>query len=349
MTKKYHAAVFIGRMSPLHLGHEHVINTALEQANEVIVILGSSFAARSFRNPFTFEERRAMIKAVYPQDNVKVVPVSDYPYDDNQWVAAVQNLVYGAMTYTPDPIKIALIGHKKDETSYYLNLFKSWSSISVDNLNGFNATDIRNSLFLNNLRDFYVSKRMMSPNAFDYMNRMLLKGGTGKWSKVFEDIVDDYEKVQGYHQLWNATPFPVTFITGDAVLTQSGSVLLIKRGDFPFKDKWALPGGYLNQSETILSGVLRELREETKVKVPEKVLRGSIKSSAVFDHPHRDPRGRTVTHAYHIDLGFPNEDLPKVKGSDDAKEARWFQFAELKQEEMAFDHWHILNHFLKIG
>ena len=345
MTNKYHAAVFIGRMAPLHKGHEHIINTALENANEVIIVLGSSFAARSFRNPFTFEERKAIIKAAFPQDNVKVVPVSDYPYDDNKWVAAVQSAVMSSVKFTPDPARIALIGHKKDETSYYLNLFKQWDSIAVGNIDGINSTQIREALFVGKARDMIAAKRMMSDDAYTARHEILTMNGR----EVVNNIIDDYHKVQGYHDLWKSAPFPPIFSTGDAVLTQSGAVLLIKRGDFPFKDKWALPGGYLNQSERILDGVIRELHEETRVKVPEKVLYGSVKSSYVFDHPHRDPRGRTITHAYHIDLGFPNEGLPKVKGSDDAKEAKWFMFSELRQDMMAFDHWHVLNHFLKLG
>jgi len=83
----YDTLVFIGRFQPFHNGHKAVVDAALERAKEVIIVVGSSFAARNIRNLFTFDERKAMIKAVYPQDNVKVVPVSDYPYDDNKWVS----------------------------------------------------------------------------------------------------------------------------------------------------------------------------------------------------------------------------------------------------------------------
>lgn len=55
MTNKYHAAVFIGRFQPFHLGHEAIVREGLKQADEVIIVVGSSFAARNVRNPFTFE------------------------------------------------------------------------------------------------------------------------------------------------------------------------------------------------------------------------------------------------------------------------------------------------------
>jgi len=341
MSKKYHAAVFIGRMQPFHQGHSHIVKRALDQADEVIIVVGSSFAARSFRNPFTFDERKTMIKQLFPQENVKVVPVSDYPYDDNKWVAAVQSVVMAAMKFIPGPASVALVGHKKDETSYYLNLFKQWNSISVENLNGYNATTIREYL-LNSGFENILLDGSLNDSTMKYILNLQMDG-------VLDGVKEDHVKIAKYVEAWESAPFPPTFITGDAVLTQSGSVLLIKRGDYPFKDKWAIPGGYPNSKERILDGVIRELREETRVKVPEKVLRGSIKESHVFDHPSRDPRGRTITHAYHVDLGFPTEALPKVKGSDDAKEARWFLLGELNQEMMAFDHWHILNHFLKLG
>lgn len=170
---KYDALVFIGRFQPFHNGHKAVIDAALKQAKEVIVVVGSSFAARNTRNPFTFEERKAMIDSIYKDEynyagaqgsiktpRVKVVPVSDYPYDDNKWVAAVQNVVNGAISWSADPIKIGLIGHEKDGTSYYLKIFPTWGNVSVPNVGGINATDIRN---------FYLERKALS---IDILHKM---------------------------------------------------------------------------------------------------------------------------------------------------------------------------------
>jgi molecular chaperone DnaK len=108
------ALVFIGRFQPFHNGHKAVIEAALEQAKEVVVVVGSSFAARNIRNPFTFEERKAMIEAVFPTDRVKVVPVSDYPYDDNKWVNAIQKIVEEFFGRTPNksvnPDEVVAVG-----------------------------------------------------------------------------------------------------------------------------------------------------------------------------------------------------------------------------------------------
>ena len=118
-------------------------------------------------------------------------------------------------------------------------------------------------------------------------------------------------------------------------------------GDMPGKGLWALPGGFLNQEETMLDGAIRELKEETKIKVPVPVLKGSIKGSKTFDAPNRSSRGRTITQAFFIDLGVG--ELPKVKGSDDAEKAFWVPFNQVKQEKMFEDHFHIIDNFINIG
>jgi bifunctional NMN adenylyltransferase/nudix hydrolase len=150
--------------------------------------------------------------------------------------------------------------------------------------------------------------------------------------------------IKKYKKSWEAAPYAPTFVTTDAVVVQSGHVLLIERGAAPGEGLWALPGGFINQDETIEDAALRELREETKVKVPLPVLRGSIKANRVFDKPDRDPRGRMITHAFLIEL--PPGELPAIKGSDDARHARWVPISDVEEAEMYADHYHIITYFL---
>lgn len=344
------ALVFIGRFQPFHNGHKAVIDAALEQAKEVIVVVGSSFAARNIRNPFTFEERKAMIEAAFPDEapklgkegRVKVVPVSDYPYDDNKWVNAIQTIVDN--TVAEDAKDIGLIGHSKDSTSYYLKIFPRWKNhVEVADVGGINATDIRKDLFEVNSSTLENLKNLM-PSASRSKMLDILLSASSQW-KVLEQ---EYQMVKKYKEAWKAAPFPPTFMTVDAVVVQSGHILLVKRGDMPGKGLWALPGGFLNQEETMLDGAIRELKEETKIKVPVPVLKGSIKASKTFDAPNRSVRGRTITQAFYIDLGMADE-LPKVKGSDDAEKAFWVPFNQVKQEKMFEDHFHIIDNFLNIG
>ena len=105
----------------------------------------------------------------------------------------------------------------------------------------------------------------------------------------------------------------------------------------------------MNADEPLLDAMLRELREETRLKVPEPVLRGSIKGSRVFDDPHRSARGRTITHAYLIQLTPQAAGLPIVKGADDAEKALWLPLANLDPIRMYEDHYHIIQAMLSLA
>jgi bifunctional NMN adenylyltransferase/nudix hydrolase len=121
---------------------------------------------------------------------------------------------------------------------------------------------------------------------------------------------------------------------------------MIKRRAEPGKGLWALPRGYVNArtNMSLEDAAIRELREETQIKVPAPVLRGSIVRSKVFDAVDRSPRGRIITHCFFIQL--PDGELPKVKGSDDAEKARWVPIAEVRSEECFEDHFEIISHFV---
>ena len=162
----------------------------------------------------------------------------------------------------------------------------------------------------------------------------------------YEQVIREREFVETYKKQYASLPYPPIFSTADAVVIQSGHVLMIRRRAEPGKGLWALPGGYVNANtdKSVEDAAIRELREETGIKVPAPVLRGSIVRSKVFDAIDRSARGRIITHAFYIQL--PDGELPKVKGSDDADKARWVPIAEVKSEECFEDHYEILQHFL---
>ena len=91
---------------------------------------------------------------------------------------------------------------------------------------------------------------------------------------------------------------------------------------------------------------LRELQEETHLTLLDDTMRHALKEVAVFDHPDRSQRGRTITHAHYFDLG--ERELPEVKAGDDAAQAKWVPIADLAAMEDRFmdDHFHMLDHFL---
>ena len=140
-------------------------------------------------------------------------------------------------------------------------------------------------------------------------------------------------------------PETLNFNCSDAVLECQGHVLLIQRKFAPGAGAWALPGGFRNQRETFLDCAIRELMEETNVRIPEKVLRGSIVKTELFDSPNRSFGIPRNTMAVYMRIS-PNPDytLPRANGSDDAALCKWVPLTDaLNNIEMYDDHKDIIS------
>ena len=139
--------VFIGRFQPFHLAHLQTIEIALQQSQNVILALGSAQAERNIKNPFLAHEREQMILANFPEDEQKrihFVHVVDV-YNDEKWVKQVKDLVNKVVQ--PNA-KVGLIGHFKDESSYYLALFPEWQMVELDSLkDSISATPMREAYY----------------------------------------------------------------------------------------------------------------------------------------------------------------------------------------------------------
>jgi 8-oxo-dGTP diphosphatase len=105
------------------------------------------------------------------------------------------------------------------------------------------------------------------------------------------------------------------------------SILLIQRGGEPFAGCWALPGGFLEEDETLEVCATRELKEETGLEA------GPLRLFGTYSTPGRDPRGRTVTVAYWTRA---EEGSGEATAGDDAADCRWFALNRLPT--LAFDH-----------
>jgi len=314
---KYKHTIFIGRMQPVHLAHIEVMKQALQQSEHLIVLVGSSFQPRTIKNPWT-------------------------------------------------------IGHMKDESSYYLNMFPQWDLIDVNNIEDMHASDIRDAYFsVDAHENFEITVgRNLPPAIHDFLKAFMLR-------PEYEQLVKEYSFIQTYQRAydWDATldafleneaqtlgtavsvteviellrksykvsPYDPQHVTVDSVVVQAGHVLLVRRRAEPGKGLFAAPGGFVNKNETLQDAALRELREETKLKVPAPVLRGSIKEQDVYDSPTRSLRGRTFTHTFLIEL--PPGELPKVKGGDDADKAVWVPLSTFEQmeDQMFEDHYHMIK------
>ncbi|QKX18579.1 bifunctional nicotinamide-nucleotide adenylyltransferase/Nudix hydroxylase [Microbulbifer sp. YPW1] len=346
MTRDYDFAVFIGRFQPFHSGHLKVVEEGLARADRLVILIGSAYQPRNPRNPWTHLERESHIRACLADDEnnrLTCLPLMDVPYNDELWVRNVQNSVSGIVTahhtVPHRPPKVALIGHHKDQTGFYLNLFPQWDSIAVDNHQELSATPIREGLFTDDAEAFLhvaTENRFLPPAVAEQLAKFVAS------DSAYDAMREEMAFINRYKASWAAAPYSPTHVTVDAVVVQSGHILLVERRAFPGRGLWALPGGFVDPNEKLVDACLRELREETRLKVPTPVLRGSIKRRDVFDEPHRSARGRTITHAYYLELE-PSKQLPKVKGGDDARHARWVPLASLDPQKMFEDHYYIIQ------
>jgi bifunctional NMN adenylyltransferase/nudix hydrolase len=337
MKKTYGTLVLIGRFQPLHNAHLAIMRQAAALADQVVVITGSAAQPRTYKNPFTSAERAHMIRAATADLGVPVHVESnpDTIYNDQAWAVRVQSIVNrravpGTLT--------GIIGHKKDESSFYLDMFPQWQFVSVPELEPLGATDIRDLYFRDGANMNFV-KNVVPETTFDFLQGF-------KDTAEYQQIIREREFVDSYKKQFASLPYPPIFVTADAVVIQSGHVLMIRRRSEPGRGLWALPGGFVNAvtDASVESAALRELREETGIKVPLPVLRGSIVRSQVFDAVDRSARGRTITHAFHIEL--PDGPLPRVRGSDDAEKARWVPIAQVCSDHCFEDHYEIIMTFL---
>lgn len=351
--KTYDQLVFIGRFQPLHYGHMRVIDIALRRSKKVIILAGSANVARTLRNPFTFHERYAMIASQY-QDAIDtgrlhIEPLDDYTYQDEQWLLAVQKIVG---TYSNDGDNTGLIGCQKDHTSYYLGLFPQWHNIGVEFKVPLNSTDVREAVFLQDrwwndrgttketqhlTNEFYEFIDQACPIEISRMLHSHINTPEARETRAEWKYIKDYKEKRNAGQ-----KFPIIEQTVDACVIQSGHVLVVVRKNRPGKNALALPGGFLDEKEKTIDGILRELDEETSIDVSKTVLRANMLRTHRFDDPNRSDRGRIITECGLFKLQ-DRPQLPNVKGKDDAKKAFWLPLNKVNPVDFFEDHAFIIR------
>lgn len=328
--ENYDLVVYIGRFQPPHVGHINTIMKAHKIGRRVLVLCGSANSRRSPKNPFSVSERRQMIlnavkertdgEPFFYQPDIK--PLNDYLYDEDRWTSQVQQIVNGYLKSKHD--RVAIIGHKKDESSYYLNHFPNWDFIDTGEYDevALHATDIRELLYTAKID--YV-KSVVDPTVYEFLKRW-------RTAPFMDDISKEWQSNQNVKDQLKIFTY--------AVVIQSGHVLL--SNDEPIFTTINLPNDEVMNHEKILdSCIVRNLRGNLGLKVPEKVLRGSVYRSEVFDDPSRSERGRIVAHVYGFRLS-DEEKLPRASGGF------WLPIAEALDRPTQFyeDGWHILYNFI---
>lgn len=339
--KPYDFIVFIGRFQPFHNSHKKIISYAHKYTNTMLILVGSAQNSLTLKNPFSYQERKMLIEKSCEDISMNLTfdAVRDYPYNDNKWLQEVREKIDRMKLTFKTPPRVAIIGHKKDKSSYYLNLFPDMELLEVPMFEDVNATDIRNL--------FYTGKMELINNVpqpvFNFLSSY-----KETLTKKYENFVQEFNYIQSYKKSWEKAPYPVVFVTVDVVFICSGHILMIERKANPGKGMYALPGGFIDHNETIKESAIRELKEETKIDIKKEMLFSLIKEVKVFDKVDRSSRGRTITHAHFIE--YNSSTFPKVKAASDAGAVHWIPLNQLSYIEGSIfeDHLHIIDHFVDV-
>lgn len=112
-------------------------------------------------------------------------------------------------------------------------------------------------------------------------------------------------------------------------------VLLVERGDYPQKGRWALPGGFVDvrKDKSLEATATRKLQEKTGVKTP------YVEQVSTVGSPDRDPRGWSLTVVYMALIAH----APTLAHIEQVKDARWWPWSEARKLSLAFDHHQLLE------
>jgi bifunctional NMN adenylyltransferase/nudix hydrolase len=312
--------VMIGRFSFIHRQHERTLQIMAAENDYILVMIGSANRCVSKKNPHEFAVRAEimskLLRRLKPDGQFRIVSLNDTLYNEERW----KMRVYGAGEQYAQrcgihPERITLYGTDKDESTYYLNSFPQWKTKDVGRVEDIDATRLRELWFRHSqtvpgglrLQDHLV------PEMFDY-----LKDGH-KFNEALQKdwyylTVTEPDKFKDY-------PYPeaLNVMCGDAIVECAGHILTVTRsGDLGY-GQVALPGGHKNKNETAFNAALRELFEETNLRVPEQTIRNCVQQTYLFDHP-----GRTLSSVPKSTLGVyvkiePRDGkFPRANGGDDA-------------------------------
>lgn len=180
--KAFDYLVFIGRFQPFHYAHKEVIDTAFTMSCHVVLVLGSAQNERSTKNPFSVLEREQMIRGAFSAEQQKYlhfVPIIDL-YNDVKWTNAVKE---GVSALVDPNAKVGLIGHFKDESSYYLKLFPQWQLIELENLkNELSATPLREKYYRGE-----IDQKSFPPNVQEFLNQF-------KHNQIYSSLQDYFHR-----------------------------------------------------------------------------------------------------------------------------------------------------------
>ena len=127
----------------------------------------------------------------------------------------------------------------------------------------------------------------------------------------------------------------------DAIIQMDTQILLVKRKNQPFRGYMAIPGGFVNEGETVEDAQKCEVREETSLDIE------LVDILGVYSDPKRDPRGHIMSTVFIAYVPVNRNKSVEALGPDDASELEWIDLEAIPNEKFAFDHKRILMDYIK--
>ncbi|WGL60243.1 adenylyltransferase/cytidyltransferase family protein [Pigmentibacter sp. JX0631] len=332
MEKKvYEFSVYIGRFQPFHLGHLQSIKFALKYSKKLIIILGGAYSSPSPRGPWNITQRIEMIRScltTLEKKKVFFVGIRDRLYCEEKWIQNVQGEVF---KITNSESNIAIIGHQKDSSSYYLKIFPQWKFLETGNFKQINATDIRKIYFLK--KDLPRIKELVPKSILNYLT---------KYSKS-----DDYNFLKNKFKYIekNKDSFFNENVTNVLIFCNQ-YILLLKSKETLKEGLYSLPEAN-NFNKDFESNALEYLQYEVRINIDKEYFSKSYVSSEFFNYSDRFPLGKQISKTYLFILKSDN--LPVISKARNSSEVIWILLDDLSflENKMYSDHYQIIQKFKK--
>lgn len=327
----FDAAVLLSSFEPFLNSHREAIDAALERAPKAAVLVGSARAARTLRHPWTAQERVEMIRAGLPSEygpRVDIRLIADHLYNPASWQRALQEALSDLGEAPGRVLQVGYAGGAPLLPGFHYAGIMQRPALGFLPLRGAALGDDADAL-----------AGVAPPSTLACLRRWRDEA----W---FAMLQREYRYIDEFRKSWGVAPYPPTLVTTDALVLHEGHLLLIERAREPGKGLWALPGGFVEENETLLVSCLRELFEETGLDLRMRSDLIEHPRMRTYDAPHRSMRGRMITHVYRFDLHEAQR--PSVAGGDDASHARWIPLARVMgmESEIFEDHYHMVRDFI---
>ena len=334
-------ANYIGGFRPFHIGHISMVEQALNEFDKVRIIVGSYDNAISVRCPFTGEQRAGIIKKWIINndlsDHVYVSTNNDY-LTDFEWLDSLEQFAYYDETF---------IVSEREGTDYIAALKSRFNVKTYPVISEISATQIRDNLFDDEFPRMRFIKKNVPQETYEFLESF-------QKTNTYHFMWDEYHAVAEIKREASKLKYPPIYVCADAfVLVKSLSgihIVLIRRGGSIGYNQLAMPGGYVNQNETVEHVAIRELYEETGISFNNPRLHsGDI--AFLADYPSRSVRGRVISHVFLYVLDMADSKLEELTfiAGDDASKVVLMNLYDLDSNRSEFfeDHYLVINKMLE--